>query len=185
MPLRDLLGKRVRTASGTEVGAPTVRAFFRALEVFGGEIAAVRLASKQLGGKLTADQAAAPFLVGLEDGRLRYVLEGLFSGDDLTGAGYAVAAQVAPMAWRIDQILGDPDAEVLEDDDVDGGVLYILGIAERLHIDPMAVMDWPLGLFLDAQLAFSRPSGGRTEQSTTRDGFAEMGMPVLTPEQVG
>jgi hypothetical protein len=165
VPISDLLGKRARTASGVEVATPTVRSFFRALEVFHGEIAAVRSAARNLEGKLSVDLALSPFLATPEDGRLEYVLGGLADrpGIDIVGVAHAVAAMVIPLAGKIDGLLGDPDADVvLEDDDVGSDVLLILGCAERLKIDPMAVMDWPLGLFLDATTAFSRPpkSGG-------------------------
>jgi hypothetical protein len=165
VPISDLLGKRARTASGVEVATPTVRSFFRALEVFQGEIAGVRSASRKIPGTLSLDLAIAPFIATPEDGRLQYVLGDLVDrpGIDVVGAARSIAPMVLPLARLIDGMLSDPDADVLlEDDDVDAAVLMILGCSERLKIDPMLVMDWPLGLFLDATTAFSRPpkSGG-------------------------
>jgi hypothetical protein len=172
MPVSDLLGKRVRTVSGVEVSAPTVRAFFRALEVYGGEIAAVRAAARQIEGRLSVDLAIAPFLMDPNDGRLAYVLEGLVKPAFYTeGVAMVMGAMVQPLAGRIDEMLGPPEAEPGEEGDVEAGVLYVLGVAERLKIDPMAVMDWPLGLFLDATQAFSGPSGEASPQAGPPPGF--------------
>ena len=163
------------------MSVPTVRTFFRALENFGGEIAAVRSASRKIEGRLTVDQAASPFVASVEDGRLAYVLEGLVD-HDLVGAAYAVAEMIKPIASRIDDLLGDPDVEVREDEsDVDTGTLLVLGCAERLHIDPMVIMDWPLGFFLDVTVAFSRPAKNKTS-GPSMDAFIptpDMSKPIV------
>jgi hypothetical protein len=166
VPFSDLLGKRARTASGVEVSAPTVRSFFRALEVFGGEVGAVRAAARKIDGRLSIDQAAAVFLLDEDTKRLAYVLEGLapeayyLHAARVHEVARVVAEMVAPLASRIDRFLGDPDAAIEDEDDidVDGAILYVLGTAERLHIDPMVILDWPLGVFLDVTWAFSRPA---------------------------
>jgi hypothetical protein len=148
-----------------EVSAPTVRSFFRALEVFGGEIGAVRVAALKIDGHLTVDRAVVPFLTDDDTQRLSYVLERLVPHDTyamhasrLHEVARVVAQMVAPLASRIDRFLGDPEADHDEDEDVDGAMLYVLGTAERLHIDPMVILDWPLGVFLDVTWAFSRPA---------------------------
>ncbi len=181
MPVADLLGKRVRTVSGVEVAAPTVRAFFRALEVFGGEIGAVRAAARQIEGKLSVELAIAPFLMDPNDGRLAYVLEGLVTPAFYTEqVALVVGSLMQPLARRIDDMLGPPEVEPGEEGDVEAGVLYVLGVSERLKINPMEIMDWPLGLFLDATQAFSRPSGEPMPQTHTGP---PPGIPTL--EQAG
>lgn len=168
MPLTDLLGKRARTASGVEVATPTVRSFFRALEVFGAEIGIVRSAAREAPNGLSLDIALSPFIIDLKDGRLEYVLEGLAPFGEQGPGPIAVAAatMVAPLAPRIDALLGVPGSESSDEDteDVESGVLLVLGCAERFHIDPMAVMDWPLGLFLDSIKAFSRPAPAQDDK---------------------
>lgn len=160
MPLSDLLGKKTRTVSGVDVGAPTVRQFFRALEVFGTEIGIIREAARQIPGGLLLEVAVAPFLVSPDDGRLKYVLDR--PGWENADAVHAVALFVAPLAARIDGLLGVPGEGGEDTEDIESGVLLVLGCAERFHIDPMVVMDWPLGLFLDVVNAFSRPPSRRS-----------------------
>lgn len=170
MPVSDLLGKRLRTASGAEVAAPTVRSFFRALEVFGAEIGIVREACRKVPGGIAPDIALAPFLVTPQDGRLAYVTDG--PPLDLAGAARSWVPFILPLAGRIDALLGEPGGAGGDDSDVDSATLLILGCAERFHIDPMAVMDWPLGLFLDVVQAFSRPPKTQgTEQSAMVGGM--------------
>lgn len=184
MPLADLLGKRVRTGAGVYVAAPTVRTLFRALEVFGAEIGVVREAARKMPGGIPVDLALAPFLISPEDGRLRYVLDGLWApGFDapMVDIAKAAAQLVAPLAGRLDGLLGVPGEEGEPGDDVDSAVLLILGCAERFHIDPMAVMDWPMGLFLDAVRAFSRPD----RQESNAQEFVGSVLPTLTTEQAG
>lgn len=152
MPISDLLGRRARTGSGVEVSAPTVRTFFRALEVYGVEIGLVREASRSVPGGIGVDVAVSLFVATPEDGRLEYVI-----GTSDTAAARLFAEMVVPLAARIDALLSPPDAEIVEDDVIDGPTALILGFAERFKIDPMAVLDWPLGLFLDARLALTRP----------------------------
>jgi len=185
MPLADLLGKRERTASGAEVSAPTVRTFFRALEVFGTEIGIVREASRSVADGLPLDIALAPFLVNPEDGRLAYVLEGLWKPEDgaaLVEVAKAAARFVEPVAGRVDGMLGVPGGEVEETEDVEAGVLLVFGCAERFKIDPLAVMDWPLGMFLDAIQAFSRPP---REVSPATDEMIGSIFPTITASEAG
>ena len=177
MPVSDLLGKRARTASGAEVAAPTVRSFFRALEVFGAEIGIVREASRKVPGGLSPDIAIAPFLTAPSDGRLAYVLDG--PPFDMEGAARSWVPFILPLAGRIDALLGEPGEAGGDDSDVDSATLLILGCAERFHIDPMAVMDWPLGLFLDVVQAFSRPPKAQgSEQGEIVGGMGPSGPSV-------
>jgi hypothetical protein len=100
------------------------------------------------------------------------VLDGLVAPAFYTDSVVSiVGTRLVPLAARIDEMLGPPDAEPGEEGDVEAGVLYVLGIAERLKIDPMVVMDWPLGLFLDATQAFSRPAGEAIPQKGPPPGF--------------
>jgi len=184
VPVADLLGKRERTDSGVEVQAPTVRSFFRALEVFGTEIAIVRQAAAALPEGIAPEIAVAPFLVSPEDGRLAYVLEGLVADSDYLDAAIVptIVRFVKPLAARINALLGPADAESMpQDDDVDPGVLLVLGCAERYKIDPMIVMHWPLGLFLDVIHANSRPpkDANVTGREVTGEMFDSM-MPKST-----
>jgi hypothetical protein len=135
--------------------------------VFGAEIGIVREACRKVPGGIAPDIALSPFLVSPLDGRLAYVLDGVTF--DLAGAARAIAPVVARLAGRIDALLGYPGAEADQDGDVDPAVLLVLGCAERFKIDPMAVMDWPLGLFLDVVQAFSRSpmAGGSTQDEIT------------------
>ncbi len=154
MPLADLLGDKVRTGTGTEVSVPTVRAFFRACRVFGVEIGAVRRAASRVPGGLGVAAGVSPFLLTPDDGRLAYVLDGIAVGSpvDLRAAALAVATFVAPLAPQIEELLA-PAGEAVELE-VDPGVRLVLSVAERIGVDPLRVMDWPLGLFLDAWLSF-------------------------------
>ncbi len=156
--------------------APTTRAFFRALKVFSAEIGALRLAARQVDGPLSEDLAIVPFLIGSDDNRLEYVLEDYTAATDRSEMVRSVAAYVAPLASRIDALLSPPegaewDGGEASTDDVDPGVLLIFGCAERFHIDPQAVLDWPLGMFLDCIAAFSRPD---REKATGHDFVGEV-----------
>ena len=164
MPLQDLLDERARTGSGAEVSLPTVRTFCLALKYFGSEIAALRAASKKIPGRFTVDQAITPFVATFGDGRLEKVLSGLSSHDPV-GTAYAVAGMVEPIAERIDELLGDPEADYEQDSvDVDPMALYVMKCAKDVGgVDPIGVvMAWPIGFFLDVVRAFSRPAKDST-----------------------
>jgi len=180
VPTADLLGKKIKTVSGAEVSAPTVRSFFRALEVFGAEIGIVRSAISQVPGGISPDIAVAPFLVSPEDGRLSYVIEGLcLPGADYVEVVNALATSLLPLLGRIDAMLGEsePQEQSYEQEDVDAAVLLVFGCAERFHISPSEVMGWPLGMFLDCIQAFSRPPS-RTQQGDVETLLGGMGFPT-------
>lgn len=166
MPLFDLVGTGVSLRSGALLKLPTVRAFFRALQVFGPEIAAVRQAIKRSpDGGLRAEVAVSPFMATRTDGRVAYVLEGLIAPEAFkTEAGtqealLGLVALLAPNLDAVSELLGDPeDADGLEPGDVDPGVQRVLALADRLKIDPMAIAAWPLGVFLDALAHYSAPA---------------------------
>lgn len=176
MPLSDLTGRRERTASGVEVSAPTVRSFYRALEVFGAEIALVRQAARSIEGPISADVAIAPFLITPDDGRLAYVLEGLaqpFVSGGVEQIARCAASFLVPIAAQIDALLGDPEATGDDsDEDVSPGVLLVFGVAERWRCTPMEVMDAPLGVFLDAVAAYSRPPRDHADEGSLKGGMA-------------
>jgi hypothetical protein len=151
MPLADLLRDRVRTASGVEVQPPTVRAFFRALRVFGDEVSSIREAATRLPGGVSLQVAAATFMITPQDGRLAYVLDGLVSPEskEPISEALAVARFIEPLVPQLVKLFspsGDGDEP---DHDVDPGVSRVVAVAKWQGVDPLAVMDWPLGLFLD------------------------------------
>lgn len=156
--LSDLLGERIRTKSGVVVSPPTVRSFFRALKVFGAEISSVRAAAHDplLPCGLDAEVAVSAFLGDPDDGRLAYVLEGIATGPDplnVVEAAMAIAAFVAPLAEQLDTLIGSGAEPSHEDGEsaIDPGVGRVFLIAKHCGgIDPMTVMNWPLGTFIDA-----------------------------------
>lgn len=158
MAISDLLGRRARAGDGWAT-APTVRSFFRALDRFGPEIALVRRAARLAGGVLTADAAAALFLASAGDGRLEDVLEGVAPA---TPAGVAAVIELLrPSLEKIDgSLMGDPEAPPGESDVIDSGTTLVFVAAERAKCQPHEVMDWPLGVFVDYVIAYSRPAGG-------------------------
>jgi len=173
MPLFDFIGTGVSLRSGAEIKLPTVRAFFRALQVYGPEIAAVREAIRRSpDGGLRAEVAIAPFVATRTDARLVYVLEGLVAPGSLkteaatqeTLLGFV--AVLAPNLAAINDLLGgDEDAEAPEPGAIAPAVQRIFDLAERLKIDPMVIVGWPLGVFLDALEHYSRKPDGSTDQS--------------------
>ena len=78
--MADLLWTKPREVGGVLMAPPTVRSFFRALEVFGAEIGAVREARSKVSGEIGLDVALAPFLVPTARERLLYVLEDVIPG---------------------------------------------------------------------------------------------------------
>jgi hypothetical protein len=192
MPISDLLGKRARTASGVEVSAPTVRSFFRALDVFGAEIAAMRSTAhkiEDISWTMPVAEAIAPFVKNTRDGRLEYVLDGLATpaGMDPLGVALAVAERIAPFARRIDRLLSDPDAAFVpaDDDEVDQSVLSIIRIAEQYKIDPMTIFDWPLALYVDVWQALSRPARDGTGDGRGGEVLSGMIATDVNPPIVG
>ena len=149
MPIADLIGGR---------GAvPTVRAFFRALAVFGPEVRIARELCREVPDGLDMTLVIAPFLATPGDKRLEFVLEGCTLPPEV-----GIAAIVESLT-RLDHILGAPgEPDEGPTDDVGPEVSLILACAERAHTDPMSVMDWPIGLFIDS---ISRSLGGRSAPS--------------------
>jgi hypothetical protein len=156
--MEDLLGKVVRTASGVEVSTPTVRNFYRCLEVYRGEIHRIRTFIAEHGNKVEPELLITFFLATPEDKRLEYVLG---SRTDMEERARAWIPFIVPLASAINGRLRPLDEVVVfapeDDDEVDDAVAMVLRAADCYHIDPMAVMDWPLGLFLDVTKAFSKP----------------------------
>ena len=176
MAMSDLLWTKPRLVGGVLLAPPTVRSFFRALEVFGEEIGAVREARSRIDEPLSAEAMLAPFLAHLEDGRLDYVLEGILQ--EWTGGGFrpedelarsvrAVVIALGKNLPRLDELLGEPSIEISEETADGDDVLYILGCADRYHLDPRVVLDWPIGLFLDVIDAGTRSTEGKREQEAS------------------
>jgi hypothetical protein len=181
--ITDLLGERVKVRDGW-VTTPTVRAFFRALKVFGAEIALVRRAARLTDGALTADAAASLFLASIGDGRLELVVDGIAPANAEGVA--AVIEFLRPSLAKLDgQLLGDPEAELSEPDVIDSGTLLIFAAAERAKCQPHAVMDWPLGVFVDYVIANSRsgdaerPTSGRAAEVLRGFVPAEVAAPIV------
>ena len=144
--------------SGVEIKLPTVRAFFRALQVYGREIYMVREAiRKSPSGTLRSEIAVALFLARPAD--LIYVLEGLapkealLTDDAAQTVALGFVALLAPHLSEIDTMLGRGDAS---EADVDAASQRILRLAKCFQIDPMTIPDWPLGVFIDAWNEFTR-----------------------------
>jgi hypothetical protein len=176
VPIFDFVGTSVSIRPGGEIRLPTVRAFFRALQVFGPEIETVRAAIRQSPDKgLRAEIAVAPFIAGLEDKRLIYVFEGLADAkrfrteEDARNIVLGYVALLAPHFDALDELL-TPSAEdePRGADEVDPGAQRIFALAERIGIDPMTIVDWPLGVFLDALKHFSSKAGHATEVQEQR-----------------
>jgi hypothetical protein len=195
--MADLLWTKPREVGGVLLAPPTVRSFFRALEVFGAEIGAVREARSKVEGALSLDVALSPFLVPAAQERLRYVLEDVIttwtepSEADLHAAARGAVEILGSNLARIEALLGEPAAEIIPQEGAGDDVLYILGCADKYHIDPRTVMDWPVGLFLDVVDAFTRHPAEDDEAPITdeyrRAGEAFIGsiMPTLPAEQAG
>ena len=190
MPMADLLWTKPRKVGGVLVVPPTVRSFFRALEVFGAEIGAVREARSKIEGEIGLDVALAPFLVPTARERLLYVLEDVIPGwtepseDDLKEAARATVAILGGNLARIDALLGEPSVEIVAEPGAGDDVMYVLGCADRYHLDPRVVMDWPVGLFLDVVDAFSAPPVTPEERSAGEEFIGSI-LPTVTPEDAG
>jgi hypothetical protein len=188
--MADLLWTKPREVGGVRLAPPTVRSFFRALEVFGAEIGAVREARSKIAGEISPDVALAPFLVTTAHERLRYVLEDVLADwtepteADLQAAARATVAILGGNLARIDALLGGATVEIEPSQGAGDDVLYVLGCADRFHLDPRVVMDWPVGLFLDVVEAFSSPPGS-PEDRAAGEAFIGSILPTLTPEQAG
>lgn len=177
MSLRDLIGeRRLVVVAGRRfiVRPPTVRTFYLALECFGSEIAIVRSAARKAEGGLSVAVAVAPFLTDPGHTRLARVLktcvefpiglegdfERVLADDDATAMELALTVADMIDVKGLDAMLTPPDAQRVEPGESDGPSdesALVFGCAERFHIDPMAVMEWPAGVFADVVAAFSRP----------------------------
>lgn len=188
--MADLLWTKPRMVGGVLVAPPTVRSLFRAFEVFGAEIGAVREARSKIGDSLSVDVAVSPFLVPDARDRLLYVLEdslcgaGDVSDDALHATTRSVVGVLGPNLPRIEALLGDPTLEIVAEPGAGDDVLYILGCADKYHIDPRTVMDWPLGLFLDVVDAFSAPPQ-RPQDAAASEAFIGSILPTITSEDAG
>lgn len=179
MPLADLLGIRARTASGAEVKAPTVRAFLRALAALGEEIHTFREAIAEAPeGRLRPEVVVDGLLAMIAerpDKPLEFVLEGLVPLDRLHGESAArevvmvVLSLIGPSLAAMERLLKpiESDDELIpdEDDDVDPSSRRVLAVARAHHLDPMAVLEWPLGLYLDALAELERQAGGDSSKA--------------------
>jgi len=175
MAMSDLLWTKPRVVGGALLKSPpTVRSFFRALEVFGAEIGALREARARLEEPISSDAALSLFLSSIGDGRLDYVLEDMLQ--EWTGVGFrpeeeltkslsAVVTVLGKNLSRVDKLLGDPTVEITEET-IDGDdILYILMCSDRFKCDPRDVLDWPLGLLLDVIEVGVRSAEGRRESN--------------------
>ena len=199
MAMSDLLWTKPRVVGGVLVAPPTVRSFFRALEVFGAEIGAVREARSRLEEPLSRDAMLTPFLVTVDDGRLDYVLEdmlqpwpggGLRPEGELRKAVDAALLVLGPNLARLDELLGEPSAEISEEASGGDDVLYVLGCADRYHLDPRVVLDWPIGLFLDVIEAGAQAAKGREQERASNyrpveEVLGTMAIPTMPKETDG
>jgi len=169
VPISDLLGIRARTASGVEVATPTVRSLLRALTTFQEEIGNVVAAIAQSpDGAISPEAAAAYFVASRTDGRLKFVLDGLvdpvvLERDSTTREAILALIAISGANLRGVAALLKPHGEptiASEADDTDPLVRRLLLIGVRAGgIDPVKVLDWPMGLFLDALREFLRSDG--------------------------
>jgi hypothetical protein len=158
--------------------------------VFGAEIGAVREARSQVDGVMGVDVALAPFLVPSAAERLRYVLEDVLADwtepteADLHAAARATVEVLGANLARIDALLGGPTTEIVAEPGAGDDVMYVLGCADRYHLDPRVVLDWPVGLFLDVVDAFSGPPE-KPQDRTASEAFIGSILPTITPEEAG
>jgi len=184
VPMSDLLWTKPRKVGGVLMAPPTVRSFFRALEVFGAEIGAVREVRTKIEGEISVDVALAPFLVPTASDRLRYVLEDVLAEwtepteADLHAAARATVDVLGSNLGRINALLGEPSVEIIAEPGAGDDVMYVLGCADRYHLDPRVVMDWPVGLFLDVVDAFSAPAE-REQDRDAGEAFIGSILPTL------
>jgi len=170
---RILLGRRSVDLAGRRfvVRPPTVRTYYLALHLFGRQIALIReLAAERPDGTVPA--AAAISYLAIHPEALRELLStcvdgdlSLLPGSDLSALAMAAIEQFSPAAAV--ELLGPPDSDAEVDSDAaqEDGSFLILGAAERFHIDPSAVLEWPIDIFADVVLKYGEASeakrGGR------------------------
>jgi len=197
--MSDLLWTKPRVVGGVLLRPPTVRSFFRALEKFGPEIGAIRQARAQLTTPLSFDVGLSPFIAAVGESRVDYVLEdvlppwqgeGYRPSSDLPAAIRALAEVLGKDLLRLDELLGDPGVDITEETAAGDDVLYVLGCAERFKIDPRAVLDWPLGLFLDVIQVGVRSAEAREALESkpyipTETFLGSMMIPTIQADPVG
>ncbi len=159
MAIFDFVGTGVLLRSGVEIKLPTVRAFFRAMQVYGKEIHMVRESIRRSPtGSIRAEIVASLFVA--RPGDLVYVLEGLVPKESLLtdeAAQNVVLGYIAllqPHFPALDGMIGPGTDETPQD--VDAASQRILRLAKSFPIDPMLIPNWPLGVFIDAWNEFSR-----------------------------
>ena len=192
----DLLWTKPRTVDGMEIlRPPTVRAFFRALAAYGREIGSLRKASRHLAatGGLDPEIAVSAFLYLPDDERFAYVLEDVvpdrgfpYTAEERRRYLLAIVGVLGPNVARLDALFGDPEAERPLRESVGDDSLLVFGCAERFHVDPRSVMDWPLGTFLDVVEAFSKPESVREPKVNVAEYVGDfVGAPVVGTGVVG
>ena len=160
MPMFDLLWTKYREVGGVYIKPPTVRCFFRLLEAFPEELGALREARSRLedGNDFTLDQMLAMFLGSPNADRLDWVLEdvmiphpgpGFRPKADVKAALVAVCVAFADTIKRADALLGEPEGTLDEESIAGRDTFHLLMVADRVHVDPLRVLDYPLGFFID------------------------------------